>query len=101
MVVYWRGPPLMALRFAPPRPTDRPHPNLVVFALWLLVFSASSQIMIMSPILPRIGAELGIRESMLGTLISVYALMVGIFAVISGPISDRFGRRRILLVGAG
>jgi predicted MFS family arabinose efflux permease len=77
------------------------HPLVVIFALWLLVFSASSQIMIISPILPRIGAELDIAEAALGTLVAAYSLMVGIFAVISGPISDRIGRRRILLLGAG
>ncbi len=57
--------------------------------------------MIIAPILPLIGTELGIREALLGTLVSAYSLMVGIFAVISGPFSDRVGRRRILLAGAG
>ncbi|MBW3535185.1 MAG: MFS transporter, partial [Gemmatimonadetes bacterium] len=57
--------------------------------------------MIISPILPRIGEELGIAEAVLGTLVSAYSLMVGVFAVISGPISDRIGRRRILLLGCG
>lgn len=80
---------------------SRSSPGLVVFALWLLVFSASSQIMIISPILPRIGEELSIQEALLGTLVTAYSLMVGIFAVISGPISDRIGRRRILLLGTG
>ena len=75
--------------------------RIVLFALWLLVFSASSQIMIIAPILPQIGRELSIADAALGTLVSAYALMVGIFAVISGPISDRIGRRRILLLGAG
>jgi len=79
----------------------RPHPWLVVFALWLLVFSASSQIMIIAPILPLVGDELGIREALLGTLVSAYSVMVGIFAVISGPFSDRVGRRQILLAGTG
>lgn len=77
------------------------HPYLVVFALWLLVFSSSSQTMIISPILPRIRDELGIADAALGTLVSVYSLMLGIFAVISGPISDKVGRRRILLTGTG
>jgi predicted MFS family arabinose efflux permease len=81
--------------------TGRPSPRLVVFALWLLVFSASSQIMIMSPILPRVGDELGIPDAALGTLVSAYALMVGVFAILSGPVSDRIGRRRMLLAGAG
>ncbi len=73
---------------------------IVVFSLWLLVFSSSSQIMIIAPILPRIGDELGISDSILGTLVSAYSLMVGVFAIISGPISDRIGRRRILMLGA-
>jgi predicted MFS family arabinose efflux permease len=84
--------------------TVSPHrssPRLIVFALWLLVFAASSQIMIISPILPQIGEQLDIADAVLGTLVSAYALMVGIFAIISGPISDKIGRRRILLLGTG
>jgi predicted MFS family arabinose efflux permease len=77
-----------------------PHPLLVVFALWLLVFSASSQIMIIAPILPLVGDELGIREALLGTLVSAYSLMVGIFAVIAGPFSDRLGRRKVFVMSA-
>ncbi len=80
---------------------SHPHPLLVVFALWLLVFAASSQIMIIAPILPLVGDELGIREAVLGTLVSAYSVMVGIFAIISGPFSDRVGRRTILLAGTG
>ena len=57
--------------------------------------------MIISPILPMIGDELGIGDAALGTLVSAYSIMVGIFAIISGPISDKFGRRRILMMGAG
>ncbi len=80
---------------------ERSSPGLIVFALWLLVFSASSQIMIISPILPEIGEALSIPDAVLGTLVSAYALMVGVFAIISGPISDKIGRRQILLIGTG
>jgi len=80
---------------------EKTSPGVIVFALWLLVFSSASQIMIISPILPRIGEELQIGDAVLGTLVSAYALMVGIFAIISGPISDRIGRRQILLWGTG
>ncbi len=83
------------------RSTREASPNLIVFALWLLVFAASSQVMIIAPILPLIGEELSITDAVLGTLVSAYSLMVGVFAVISGPISDRIGRRRILLIGTG
>ncbi len=57
--------------------------------------------MIISPILPQIGDELGVGDALLGTLVTAYSLMVALFAIISGPISDRIGRRRILLLGTG
>ena len=57
--------------------------------------------MIITPILPQIGEELGIAESVLGTLVSAYSIMVGFFAIIAGPVSDKIGRRRILLLGTG
>ncbi|GIV57982.1 MAG: MFS transporter [Rhodothermaceae bacterium] len=76
------------------------NPYVVLFALWLMVFSASSQVIIISPILPRIGEALHVPEVMLGWLITAYAVMLSVFALVTGPISDRVGRRRILLVGS-
>lgn len=76
-------------------------PYLIVFTLWLLVFSSASQTMILSPILPMIGDELQIGDAVLGTLVSVYSIMVGIFAILAGPVSDKIGRRRILILGCG
>lgn len=79
--------------------TTRLEPYVIVFTLWLLVFSSASQTMILSPILPRIGDELDIADALLGTLVSVYSIMVGIFAILAGPVSDKIGRRQILLLG--
>lgn len=79
----------------------RSNQYVVLFALWLMVFSASSQVIIISPILPRIGEALAVREALLGTLVTSYAVMLSIFALITGPISDKFGRRRVLLIGSG
>ncbi len=80
---------------------DRTSPYVIVFTLWLLVFSSASQTMIISPILPEIAEALAISDAVLGTLVTVYSLMLGVFAIVSGPISDRVGRRRILLAGCG
>ncbi|ACY49435.1 MFS transporter [Rhodothermus marinus] len=73
----------------------------ILLALWLMVFSASSQVVIMAPILPRIGATLGIGELEQGSLITAYAVMLSVMALVAGPVSDRLGRRLILLVGSG
>ncbi len=48
-----------------------------------------------------IGDQLDIADGALGTLVSAYSVMVGTFAIISGPISDKVGRRRMLMMGAG
>lgn len=77
------------------------HPYLIIFSLWLIVFVSGSQVMIVAPILPRIAEELKVVESLLGSLMVVYAWAVGVLALITGPISDRYGRRRVLLVGTG
>lgn len=76
------------------------NPYLIIFSLWLLVFAASSQIMIISPILPRISEQLETPEELLGALVTAYAAMVGLFALLAGPVSDKIGRRRILVLGS-
>jgi len=85
--------------FNPPQGQPVERPGLILFALWLLIFSASSQIIIIAPILPVIGIQLNMPEALQGVLVTSYAVMVGIFALIIGPISDKIGRRRVLLIG--
>ncbi len=73
---------------------------LIILPLSLLVFAASSQVMIIAPILPKIGIELQTSKEQLGYLVTVYALMLGICALLVGPLSDKIGRRKILLFGS-
>lgn len=77
------------------------HPRLTLAALWLVVFSVTSQTMILAPILPRISEQLGVPEGRLGLLVAGYAVAVASVALVAGPVSDRWGRRRMLLAGAG
>jgi predicted MFS family arabinose efflux permease len=76
-----------------------PNAYLILFALWLLVFTSGTQVMLIAPIFPRIREQIDVAEAALGTLVAVDALMLGSFALIAGPVSDRIGRRRILLIG--
>jgi len=71
----------------------------ILLALWLMVFSASSQVVIMAPILPRIGVTLGITEVEQGSLILAYAVMLSVMALVAGLVLDRLGRRPMLLAG--
>jgi predicted MFS family arabinose efflux permease len=74
---------------------------LIIAALWLMMFSASSQVIIIAPILPRIGEALAVTDALLGMLVTVYAVMLAVFALVTGPVSDRVGRRVVLLAGCG
>ncbi|PEN14648.1 MFS transporter [Longibacter salinarum] len=64
-----------------------------------MMFSASSQLIIMVPILPEIEVTLGVNEFWRGMLLTSYAVALGVSALITGPASDRIGRRNILLGG--
>ncbi|MEZ4384520.1 MAG: MFS transporter [Nannocystaceae bacterium] len=83
-------------------PADRRREELrVLVALWLLVLASSSQVLIIAPILPRIGEALAIPEALRGTLITSYTVAQALCALVIGPVSDRVGRRPVLLVGSG
>ena len=86
-----------------PTPTDpsRTQTAAILFALWLLVFTAASQTIIITPILPVIGEALDVEPGRLGLLVSVYSWVLAGAALVMGPISDRIGRRRVLLLGSG
>ncbi len=66
-----------------------------------MMFSASAQVIIVAPILPEISEALNIKDSLQGLLITSYTVTLGVVALIIGPISDKVGRRRILLFGCG
>jgi DHA1 family bicyclomycin/chloramphenicol resistance-like MFS transporter len=54
----------------------------------------------MLPALPAIGRDLGVRDANLTQwVITVYIAGVGIGQLFWGMLSDRFGRRRVLLIG--
>lgn len=75
--------------------------GLVLLALWLMVFGSSSQIMIIAPILPQVGKLLHIPTALQGTLMTAYVACLAVFSLFIGPISDKVGRRNILLLGTG
>ncbi|MDZ7747798.1 MAG: multidrug effflux MFS transporter [Halofilum sp. (in: g-proteobacteria)] len=51
------------------------------------------------PAFPRIAADLGVDHAAVGLTLSVYVIVLGAAQLVGGPLSDRYGRRRILLGG--
>jgi len=72
----------------------------MLLALWSMNFAASAQFLVVTPLLPVIEQQLDVREDLLGLLVTSYAIGVGVTALIGGPVSDRVGRRKVLLVGS-
>lgn len=83
-----------------PLPPSRFRTAGTLFALWLMVFTAASQTIIVTPILPLIADELHVAVGRLGLLIGVYSGMLAVAALVMGPVSDRVGRKRVMLVGS-
>lgn len=52
---------------------------------------------IISPLWPEIYPDLGLEPSAIGTLAGVLGVVWGIFAIITGNLSDRVGHRKVLI----
>ncbi len=75
-----------------------PGASIVIAILFLIFFLGSSDNQMISPLLPLIAREFGVKEGEVGQVIGpAYALAAATAALLIGPISDRFGRRRFLL----
>jgi predicted MFS family arabinose efflux permease len=80
--------------------TTPPRAAIVIGILFLIFFLGSSDNQMISPLLPLIADEFGITRGALGSLIGpAYALAAAAAAILIGPLSDRYGRRRFLLYG--
>ncbi|WP_395382839.1 MFS transporter [Mesorhizobium sp. UC22_110] len=71
----------------------------LVAAVYLGTFMATLAISIVTVALPSIQAALGTDLSGLQWVVGSYALCLSAFMLSAGPISDRYGRKRVWLVG--
>jgi predicted MFS family arabinose efflux permease len=70
-----------------------------IWALVLAVFAVGVDLYVVVGILPAISDELGEPVAAVALLASAYALPTALFAPVSGPLSDRRGRRLAMQVG--
>ena len=71
----------------------------IVACLFFILFVGVADNQVLSPLLPAIRAEFGTASIDLGILFTGYAFCAGLSALIWGPLSDAFGRKRGLLFG--
>ncbi|MGJ7921117.1 MFS transporter [Neobacillus sp. LXY-4] len=72
------------------------NPLLILFFVMFLVMIGFG---IIIPVLPFYAEEIGATPTELGLLMSVYSLMQLLFAPMWGKISDRIGRKPVMLLG--
>ncbi|MHB0776173.1 MFS transporter [Halomonas sp. WWR20] len=68
---------------------------MVAFAAFLGPFTQT----IYAPILPELAASLNTSHFLINLSISIFTFFMAIMQIVYGPLTDRIGRRRILLVG--
>lgn len=73
---------------------DRKWDLLALASIPLIMTLGNSMLL---PILPQISKELGISSFQVSMLITVYGLMAIVMIPIAGYLSDRFGRKKVIL----
>ncbi len=69
----------------------------IVFPLALIMFLLGADEYILSSILAPVGESFGVEPARVTLLVTVYALPCAVLAPFFGALSDRWGRRRVLL----
>ena len=88
-----------------PAPTPAVGSGEGTHALQILVFSSLCAFLVgldslvVSPLLPNIAASTHTAENVGGLLVTAYALFYALAAPLFGPISDRLGRKKMIMAG--
>jgi DHA2 family multidrug resistance protein-like MFS transporter len=82
----------------PPKATTREWIGLAVIALPCMLYSMDLTVLNLA--VPSLAHDLKPSASELLWIIDIYGFMVAGFLMVMGSLGDRFGRRRVLLIGA-
>jgi predicted MFS family arabinose efflux permease len=72
----------------------------LLLLLGYLTFASVYASVVMAPVLTPIAAEFGIQTGTAGLVVAAYGAPGIVVAVLAGPYSDRFGRKRFLVGGS-
>src|SRR5437867_6841015 len=71
----------------------------VALILFGVLFLGVSDTQLVAPLLPLIAEDLGTTPGQAGIIVTTYSLAAAAFALFVGPLSDRVGRKKILISG--
>ena len=81
------------------KPGLPPRDRGIVALLVVLMFVSGADFLVVNPTLPQMARELGVDVETGSLWVTAYAAATATFALVFGPVSDRFGRRRVLTLG--
>jgi DHA1 family bicyclomycin/chloramphenicol resistance-like MFS transporter len=81
-----------------PRP-NAPQPNAPLWLLALLTFSGTLAMHIFVPALPDAATDLGVSAGTIQMTVSLYILGLAFGQLFYGPLSDRLGRKPVMMAG--
>ncbi|WP_292520971.1 MFS transporter [Methanoculleus sp.] len=84
--------------------TTQPHritasPDAILVLVVLVIFADMMIYGLLIPVFPQYAPRLGVDESVIGVVFGVYAVMLLLFSIPMGLLSDRVGRRPLIVVG--
>src|SRR6058998_3707056 len=71
----------------------------VALILFGVLFLGVSDTQLVAPLLPLIASDLAITPGHAGIIVTTYSLAAAAFALFVGPVSDRVGRKKVLVSG--
>ena len=71
----------------------------VALVLFGVLFFGVSDTQLVAPLLPLIAKDLGTTPGHAGIIVTTYSLAAAAFALFVGPLSDRVGRKKVLVSG--
>src|SRR5215204_1937883 len=73
--------------------------NRVLLALCFCTTAGAFNFLAMTPFYPEISSDLDVSVSLVGQIVTFMVLLSGVLGLVLGPIVDRYGFRRPLLIG--
>jgi predicted MFS family arabinose efflux permease len=64
---------------------------------WLTTFLVGTELFVFSPLLPTLAVNYDVSSSMAGLCVTIFSITYMISAPLLGYISDRVGKRRVLI----
>ena len=86
-------------RFRTLRERIAASPDAILVLVVLVIFMDMTIYGLLIPVFPEYAPRLGVDESVLGVVFGVYAAMLFLFSIPMGLLSDRVGRRPLIVAG--